>query len=126
MEGRIVEEFQLLQEVYTLAIRKERWIWLPEYALPEGWSSRNIPVAFFIRDGYPATGPYGIHVPSGLRFKDTLPNNFNDSVEGPPFEGKWGMFSWECEGWRPTADPRGGHNLLTWVRGFAARFKEGV
>lgn len=125
MEARIAEEFLLLQEIYPLAIRKDRWIWLPEYSLPEGWSQRGVPVAFFIRDGYPGTSPYGFHVPSDLKFKDTKPDNFTDA-DGPPFEGKWGVFSWEAEGWRPTADPRGGHNLVTWVHGFAARFKEGI
>lgn len=113
-------------EAYPLAMRKERWIMLPQYPLPEGWSSCSIPVSFFIRDGYPAAGLYGIYVASGLRFKSEVPANFTDPATGPPFEGTWAMFSWECQEWKPTTDPAGGHNLLTWVRGFGARFREGL
>jgi hypothetical protein len=126
MEQRIAEEFSLLQEAFPLAVRKDRWFWLPEFPLPLGWSSRLIPISFMVRDGYPAAGLYGIYVPTGLRFNGTMPANYNDNASGPPFDGQWGMFSWEAEGWMPKTDPRAGHNFLTWVRGFGVRFREGL
>jgi hypothetical protein len=127
MEERIAKELELIKRVYPRAVRQERWILVPDYPLPSGWSVSTANVAFFIRDGYPGTGPYGVYVPSGLRHDGNMPNNFTDPASnGPPFEGTWAMFSWESSDWKPAADPERGHNLLNFVQGFAVRFREGV
>src|SRR4051812_611785 len=126
MEARIRQEFDLLTRVYPEAVRKDRWIWVPDYPLPPGWSLSAADVASFVRDGYPGTSPYGIYVPSGLRHSGTMPENFTEPAPTPPpFEGSWAMFSWEAATWQPAADPARGHNLVNWFQGFAARFREG-
>jgi hypothetical protein len=126
MDDRIQVEYGILLESYPLAILKNRWIWLPDYPLPLGWNRATTPVCFFIRDTYLSAGPYGIHVPNGLLFNNIEPKSYADKAEITPFGCEWGKFSWEAEGWHPTTEPRGGHNLLTYVRGFAVRFKQGV
>lgn len=126
MDERLECEFALLRRQHADAERSGRWFLVPEYPLPAGWSPSVIDTAFFVRDGYPGTSPYGIYVPTGLRFNELLPDNFRDAAPNkPPFSGEWGIFSWEAEQWFPTADVVSGHNLLTWVRGFRRRFLEG-
>jgi len=86
-------------------------------------------VAFQILVGYPGTPPYGIFVPAGITFNGSRPNNYAEPAgTQPPFGGTWGVFSWlPVEGeWRPGATPAAGTNLLTWVLGFADRFREGI
>ena len=84
-------------------------------------------IAFFVRDGFPSIGPYGLHVPAGLRIGDAVPKNYKEPAgDRPPFDGEWGTFSWESADWRATADVRSGHNLLNWALGAANRFREGA
>ncbi len=127
MEERIREETELLRERFPDLVYRDRWIWLPCYRLTEGWNPADVPVAFFIRDGFPGISPYGIYVPAGIRFKGRVPSNYKEPAKpSPPFDGAWGVFSWEATSWQPSADPRKGHNLVNWVVGFIDRFKEGI
>lgn len=123
---RIEEELGLLRNRFPGVEYSNRWVRLPSYPLPPGWSLGWTPVAFHMRDGFPGIGPYGIYVPAGLRFQDKLPSNYSEPAGSqPPFGGNWGVFSWEAEGWFAKADIRAGHNLLTWTEGIIKRFKEG-
>jgi hypothetical protein len=127
MEERILLELPLLRSVFPGVEYKDRWILVPRYSLPPEWSLPTIPIVSFIRDGYPGVGPYGIHVPSGLRCRGTTPQNYTEPASSkPPFPGEWGFFSWEAAAWHATADPTKGHNLVNWVQGFAERFREGI
>ena len=127
MDARIEEELALLRQVYADLQYRDRWVLIPNYPLPPGWSVSASNVAFFIRQGFPGVSPYGIYVPMGLRFNGAKPNNYDDNAgTQPPFGGTWGVFSWEAADWRPTANPRHGHNLINWVQGFAERFREGL
>jgi hypothetical protein len=128
MEARIEAEFELLRSAYPAALYKDDWILLPDYPLPPGWSQAAVDVATYLRPGYPGTHPYGIYVCEGLLFEGQPPNNYTCPANPkPPFEGMWGILSWEPEKkqWQPASDPAKGHNLLTWVSGFQRRFKEG-
>ncbi len=126
MEERIKLEMAILQRQFPNARFENRWVLVPGYPMPPGWSAGVIDTAFHIRDGYPGSGLYGIYVPAGLRINGDVPGNFSDPAPTPPpFSGKWAIFSWEAEQWFPTVDPAGGHNFLTWVQGFAKRFREG-
>lgn len=126
MQERIELEMAILCNRFPNARLENRWVYVPTYALPSGWSAPVIDTAFYIRDGYPGTGPYGIYVPTGLVFNNEKPNNFTDPAPTqPPFGGSWAVFSWESEQWFAKSDPAAGHNLLTWVQGFAKRFAEG-
>lgn len=131
MEERIAQEILLLRKHYSrLEYRDEgRWFYIPGYPLQEGWNRHHTDVAFQVSVGYPAAPPYGIYVPAGLTYKDQLPSNYNAAAAlQPPFEGKWGIFSWTPNDgqWHPTAELVTGSNLLNWVASFAERFKEGL
>lgn len=126
MDDRVGLEMAILRRQFPAARLENRWVLVPGYPLPAGWSAAVTDTAFYIRDGYPGISPYAIYVPTGLRFTGQKPDSFNDPSEmQPPFGGTWAMFSWEAEQWFAKADPNAGHNLLTWVNGFAKRFQEG-
>jgi hypothetical protein len=126
MDERIDQELAILQRKYPSTRRDGRWVFVPEYPLPPDWSATVIDTAFHVRDGYPGVSPYGIYVPAGLRINGHKPDSFTDPASTiPPFGGAWAMFSWEAEQWFAKADPNAGHNFLTWVDGFAKRFREG-
>ena len=127
IEERMGAELALLQTQYPSVEYRDRWIRVPAYPLPEGWSSAETSLAIFIRDGFPGTGPYGLHVPAGIRFLGAMPKNYVEPAKNqPPFGGNWGVFSWEAANWRATADLKSGHNLLNWILGASTRFREGL
>ena len=128
MQERINQELALLRSRYPdLEYRSEgRWVRLPRYPLPPGWSRSETDVAFQIPTQYPGNPPYGFCVPAGLTFGGQRPSNSSDN-NSPPFGGAWLLFSWQPDGgWVPTTDLRAGHNLLNWAIGFRQRFLEGV
>jgi hypothetical protein len=126
LEERLDRELQILQGKYPGAIRNGMWFLVPEYPLPSGWSHDKVSVVAYLRAGYPGTGPYGIYIPQELRHDNQLPESYRNVAElQPPFGGTWAFLSWEAEQWFATAEPQGGHNILTWVDGFAARFRQG-
>jgi hypothetical protein len=126
MDDRVALEMVILRRQYADARLQDRWVLVPGYQMPDGWIPSVIDAAFFVRDGYPGAGLYGIYVPAGLRFKGEAPVNFSDPAPTqPPFGGVWAIFSWEADPWFPKSMPEAGHNLLTWVQGFAKRFREG-
>lgn len=128
MRDRIDSELDLLRTRYPeLEYRSEgRWVRVPMYPLPPGWSRTKTDIAFQIPAQYPGNPPYGFYVPSGLTFNGQRPNNCTDN-NTPPFGGNWMIFSWQPDGgWIPTVDLRSGHNLLNWVIGFRQRFVEGI
>jgi hypothetical protein len=126
MDDRIREEFNLLQEAFPQAVYQDRWVMLPDYPLPGGWSAERIAVAFFLKPPYPANSPYGIYVPPGLKFDDKPPNNYAAAGEQVPFPGAWWVFSWQAEQWFPGATAADGHNMRTFALGISRRFLEGV
>lgn len=131
MEERIKKELELLRTRYPdLRYEKEgRWVLIPAYPLPEGWSKTETDVAFQIPVGYPGTPPYGIYVPVGLTFKGQNLGNYQDPAPTqPPFENSWGILSWNPEPnqWKPIAHITGSSNLLNWVIGFRERFHQGI
>jgi len=131
MTTRIEQEIGLLRNQYP-HLKFEptgNWIHIPNYPLPSGWNKEVTDVVFQIPPAYPGTPPYGIYVPSGIRFNESMPNSYKEPVGNkPPFDGDWGMFSWSPDGnqWKPAGQIISGSNLLNWVQGFAIRFREGV
>lgn len=134
MRARIEQEFALLRQYYPEIEHKEHagedWFRLPCYPFPPGWriGSKEItetPVVFKIVAAYPTGEPYGFAAPAGINFKGKPPQN-TGSVVNYPFDGEWQHFSWAPDDWAPTGDPKKGSNLLTWVRSFAHRLKEGA
>ena len=130
MQERIEEELELIRQRFPDVEYQEEgyWVCVSSYSLPEGWNRETTEVAFQISQGHPGTPPYGMYVPSGLRFQGEKPNNYDEPAGNePPFVGSWGFFSWTpADGnWIPSADVRSGVNLLDWVKGFMDRFEEG-
>ena len=126
-ERRITSELAHLLGHFKEVKQDGMWYLIPQYPLPEGWNQKFVDVAFRIQPGYPSTPPYGFYVPTGTRFKDTLPNNYQEAIsDPPPFAGTWAMFSWAPEEWRPSDNLGAGFNLLNYALSFANRFKEGV
>jgi hypothetical protein len=129
LEQRLDEELTLIRTRFPSATRHGRWFSVPDYPTGSGWSAAMTHVAFLAHEAHPGTGPYGIYVPAGLKYKGATPSNYSDSpAQQPPFGGSWGMFSWESDSgeWRATADLKRGANLLNWVIGFAERFRAGA
>lgn len=130
-EVRLDLELQLLQGRFGKAVSREAgWFLMPTYPVPAGgWNRTETPVSFRAQVGYPGTPPYGIFVPSGIRFNGALPQNYQEPVgERPPFPGEWGLFSWSPEDgqWQPGPTPREGSNLLNFALSFANRFRQGA
>lgn len=127
---RIGEEIELLRGAHPSLIHQGAWVRIPDLPLPTGWNRDGTDVVFQIAGAFPAAPPYGIFVPSGLRFEGKTPGSYKEpSDNSPPFGGKWGFFSWAVDSpadWQPTAHIELGANLLQWVRSFSERFAEGA
>lgn len=135
MRPRIEQELALLRRAYGAVEYAESdgedWFLIPDYAYPPGWKLNGqqvsrAPVSFKLTATYSAAQPYAFMTPAGLTFGDTAPNNASAAPSGP-FPGNWLQFSWSPDGnWQPAANANEGSNLLSWVRNFATRLKEGV
>jgi hypothetical protein len=130
VQDRLDQELALLRKFYNLEyVAAGLWVRILSYMLPAGWNRPVSDVVFQIHPSHPGTPPYGIYTPAGLLYNGARPNSYAEPAgTAPPFLGTWGVFSWQpADGeWRPTANLTNGTNLLTWVRGFADRFREGV
>jgi len=98
--------------------------------LPPGWNRECTDVAFQVPVGYPATPPYGIYVPTGMRFGTATPSSYTEPAGNqPPFPGTWAIFSWapgDGEWQVPSTEFIGRASLLSFVRSFKVRFAEGA
>lgn len=132
VQSRIEQELALLRSRFREVeyVVAGQWVRLKDYSvLCAGWTPGVSDVAFQIPVGYPGSQPYGIYVPSGMRYLGNLPANYQEpSGNQPPFGGAWGFFSWApADGqWRPTTNLVSGTNLLNFALGFNDRFSEGA
>jgi hypothetical protein len=98
---------------------------LYDYRLPAGWSHEVTDVLFGFPTNYPAGCPDNVCVRPDLRLVNgELPQN-NQGTQTHAGRA-WLQLSWhvDAEGWTPTADPRRGSNLVTYLVGALARFEE--
>jgi hypothetical protein len=132
VQARIEQELALLRSRFRDVeyVADGHWVRVKEYRVQHaGWTPGITDVVFQIPVGYPGTQPYGIYVPSGMRYLGNLPTNHRELADNqPPFGGSWGIFSWAPgDGqWRPTTNLVMGTNLLNFVLGFNDRFSEGT
>ena len=131
MTPRLAKELELLLRVYPDAKHENAsWVLIPRYPLPTGWNRQCTDVAFQVPTGYPATPPYGIYVPTGIRFGTIKPSSYTEPAGNqPPFSGTWAIFSWapgDGEWHVPSTEIIGRASLLSFVRSFQARFAEGA
>ena len=126
-DHRLADELHHLQGHFKNVEQQGNWFIIRDYVFPEGWSVKKADIAFRAMSGYPGTPPYGFFVPTGLRYKEAMPTNYQDNIaDVPPFAGQWGMFSWSPTEWRPSDDLRKGFNLLNFAFSFMNRLQEGA
>lgn len=130
---RLEEEHKLLGSVFPGIVRSGDWFLIPDdaRATRAGWSPSPFPVAFHAQAKHPGQVPYGIYVARDVRVHGRVPNNFKaNCAQLPPFEGEWGVLSWQGDGqgiaWVPSERIREGANLLDFAVTFQERFNEGV
>lgn len=132
VEERLRQEHELLLKFYAGTLRNGLWFLIPSYpiAAGTGWNRASTPIAFQAQGNHPAAPPYGFHVSAGILCNNAKPGSYTEpSSTKPPFDGDWGMFSWQIgDGvpWIPRADLVSGSNLLNFVRSIADRFSEGA
>jgi hypothetical protein len=129
MTPRIEQEIELIRKYfYNAEYQEAGWIRLPAFNFPPGvWTKESEDVCFLIPNGYPGQPPYGFYVKGGIRVKSNgqNPSTYTESSE-PAFGGVWGKFSWQVDGaWQPTADVHTGSNLISFIRSFNDRLREG-
>jgi len=131
MDDRINEELNLIRKYFPDAAISEcrQWILIPEYKIKNGtaWNKEVIQVCVNIPLGHPGAIPYGIYVPSDLKYCGNVPGSFQQNAQNkPPFEGNWGMLSWSpvLGEWKPKADVYKGSNLYNFISTFKDRFDE--
>lgn len=131
MDERLEQELNLLRKYYPdLEIDdSQKWIKIPSYKLPVGigWNKVTIDLCIEVKPGFPGVAPYGIFVPSGIRFNSLEPKDWQPSANNrPSFTGDWAMLSWTpVEEWKPGSDVAKGSNLLNFVLSFKDRFLAG-
>lgn len=130
MDARLQRDLDLLKSRYPEAQFREQgqWVLIPQYPVPiGGWDRRDYTICFQLRPGYPDIGPYGINVspPPRASGQQGL-GSYTDSPDPkPPFDGVWGRFSWELDGWKATPDLISGCTLLNFVESIRKRFEQG-
>lgn len=130
MNERLQRDIERLRSRYPSAVFREegQWVFLPRYLVPgDSWERKEYAVCFQIRSGYPDIGPYGINVSPPARGRNgQVPGSYVDSPDPrPPFDGAWGRFSWEIDGWKAAPDLVSGSTLLNYVESIRKRFEEG-
>ncbi len=129
MTPRIDAEVELIRNHFPTLVykRNEGWVFIPDYGVFSGWNPELISVAIQINPSHPSARPYGFYVDSAITYKGQVPSNFKASPPASvPFEGNWGLFSWELEEWKPHEEIHKGSNLFNFVMTFAHRFHQGV
>lgn len=124
---RLDHEEPLLIEAFPDAaiLRKHNVVVLSDYLLPPGWSHSTTDVLIVIPANYPAGCPDNVCARPDLRLADgRMPAN-NQGIQTHAGR-QWLQFSWHINGsaWRPTADPKRGNNLVTYMLGSLTRFEE--
>jgi hypothetical protein len=100
------------------------WGRIPDYPLPEGWGREQTEIAFQMPRDLFGQEPYGFWVRPALQLPGGgIPSNSQSPVATGFGEG-WQQFSWSPDGWQPGPGPRGGSNMLDFVRSFARRLAE--
>lgn len=127
LKGRLELEVSVLIETFPTATidRAANAVMLPGHPLPPGWSHDHTDVLFLFPDNYPAGCPDNVCARPNLRLANgELPGN-NQGVQHHA-GADWLQLSWHIESadWQPTADPRSGSNLTTYLIGALARFEE--
>lgn len=127
MAERLLEEMALLKSHFPNATLHEssKWVYIPEWKLPDIWSVPTVTICFQIPDAYPGQAPYAFYVsPHDIRPKNGNGIGNTQMATDTPYGGQWLKFSWANEAWQPTAELKQGSNLLNFVNSFRDRLLE--
>jgi hypothetical protein len=125
---RIDAEIDHLRRHHPAVARSGDWVLFPKEKIGGEWSPSVNDLVLLIPPGYPATPPYGLYVPTGLRRGGNLPGDYADTVGEPvPFPGSWGKLSVQIneQTWKPALTVTGGSNLRSVIVALLGRFAEG-
>ena len=128
-QSRIEEEVELLRRNFRDLeyVASGQWVRIPRYGLADSiWDRNVVEVCFQIPEQIPGQPPYGFYVRPGLALRNGQGIG-NYAYPAPtPFGSDWGKFSWQLDGWAPTADLIGGTNMVNFARSFSDRFTQGA
>lgn len=104
--------------------RNTQTVILPDHRLPPGWSHESSDILIAFPPNYPAGCPDNVCVRPELRLANgQVPGN-SQGIQ--THAGRdWLQLSWHIDPgeWAPTADPRQGSNLITYLIGALTRFE---
>jgi hypothetical protein len=92
---------------------------IPDFSLPDGWSSRTTTVYFLVPVGYPVARPDTFWTERTLVLRGGGPpmSSGEQNLPGVPPNLRW--FSWHPQAWNPNRD-----NLVNYARAISQRFKD--
>lgn len=127
LSERLNREEPVLHEAFPNASidRTANAVILADHALPPGWSHKSSDVAFAFPSNYPSGCPDNVCVRPDLTLANGQAAGNNQGIQ--TLAGRqWLQFSWHIDGadWVPTADPRQGSNLATYLIGALTRFED--
>lgn len=127
LHERLDLEAVLLAEAFPLAAihLETNTVVLADHVLPVGWSHPSTDVLFCFPPNYPAGCPDNVCVRPDLRLANgQMPAN-NQGLQVHAGR-EWLQLSWHIDGgdWRPSANPREGSNLVTYLIGALSRFED--
>lgn len=128
MTPRIRQELELVRQYYPDAeFRADGWIRLPAFEIKsDEWSKKSEDFCFKVPPGFPVQPLYGFYIRGGLEHKNKRPVLNYELSKDTPFDGVWGKFSWSIDrAWLRRAGKGTGNNLLSFIRSFNERLKEG-
>lgn len=127
-EQRLTDELALLRSAYPdLDYNREGglcWVLIPSYPVPDGWSAREVEIAFQI-PLQPGQAPYAFCTRPALRLANGEPPDRYNPTATTPWGSDFAQFSWAPLGqWIPKEDISAGANMLNFARSFADRLRE--
>ncbi len=127
LRERLDAEAVILTEAFPTATidAQTNTVTIVNHPLPPGWSHSSTDVLFSFPPNYPAGCPDNVCVRPDLRLaRGELPAN-NQGVQVHAGR-EWLQLSWHIDAadWRPSANPREGSNLVTYLIGALSRFED--
>lgn len=124
---RRVAEIELVDSVYGPVETGPEldWFIIPTWPLVPGWNRSETPILVRFPPGYATTPPDNFYADPGLRLAcGQLPANA--STDQQCASRPWLMFSYHIDPttWKPQADVRSGHNMLTFFAGVDRRLRQ--
>ena len=127
MTPRLEAELNLVRQKYgNIEVPQGgEWFIVKQWTLPPGWHKPSIRVLVLLPPGYPPSPPDNFYTDNDVRLANGGPPA-STSANQVKAGQQWLQFSYHVDPamWRPHADVRRGHNLLTYLDGVGGRLIE--